>query len=78
MKSLYIGKTASGREIWFPDVAPCLTAIAGDYSYLSWEGDVLGEQNIVRLYNTASLVKIEKSFGTWANRAILSYQYAQP
>lgn len=78
MKSLYIGKTASGREIWFPDVSPCLTVISGDYSYLSWEGDSLGNQHIVRLYNTATTVKIEKAYGAWADRATLAYQYAQP
>lgn len=71
----YIGKTAKGEEIYYPDRTPCLVVVSGDYSYLSWEGDIVGSQNIVRLYNTSSTLKAEKAFGEWADRATLVYQY---
>jgi hypothetical protein len=78
VKSLYVGKTAAGREIWYPDVSACLTAITTDYTYMSWEGDVVGNQHIVRISTSATTVKVQQGFGTWANRATLSYQYIQP
>jgi hypothetical protein len=70
-----IGKSHDGSEIIYPDRTPCLVDIVGTYSYLSWEGDILGDQWIVRLYNTASTLKAEKAFGAWADRATLNYLY---
>jgi len=75
---LLIGKTATGEDIFYPEMPACLTGITTDYTYLSWEGDVPGNQNIVRISTSATIVKVEKGFGTWANRATLAYSYVQP